>query len=298
MHVVGVDAGGTKTRAVLADRNGAVLDESVRGPGNPSGGKENRAVEAIAGAVLDVLGTVGEADGICVGTAGIASLAPVSHRMFTALLADRTGTDRVLAVPDPVIAFAAGTRAENGSVLIAGTGAVAMRVAARRTIASRADGYGWQLGDEGGGQWIGREAVRRVLEHLDGHRRGGPLTERVLADMGFAEAPSSGEVVALCMSHAPTWPARFARIVVEEAADPASEEILEAAAERLVATARKVTAPDEPLVLAGSLLSEKTPLAEAVHDLLEADLPGTRVLTASAPVDGAVALALEEFGSA
>src|SRR5262249_35118115 len=93
---------------------------------------------------------------------------------------------------DTDIAFAAapGTP-RDGLLLIAGTGAVAARIAHGRTAAV-ADGDGWLLGDQGSGFWIGRRAVPAVLAALGG--RGAPpaLTAAVLTRyLGAPDAAAS-----------------------------------------------------------------------------------------------------------
>ena len=54
--------------------------------------------------------------------------------------------------------------------------------------ASRAGGWGYVLGDEGSGYWIGRLALRAVVRHADGRGRVTSLTPRLLAHFGVARA--------------------------------------------------------------------------------------------------------------
>ncbi|GAA4607161.1 hypothetical protein GCM10023195_26900 [Actinoallomurus liliacearum] len=76
-------------------------------------------------------------------------------------------------VTDIAVAFAAGSPAHAGLVVFAGTGAGAA-VVDDGEVVRRADGYGWLVGDEGSGVWIGVEAVRAALRAYDG--RGAPTT--------------------------------------------------------------------------------------------------------------------------
>src|SRR5436305_8154 len=76
----------------------------------------------------------------------------------------------------------------------AGTGAGAA-VIDDGALVRRADGYGWLVGDEGSGVWIGTEAVRAALRAYDG--RGAPTTlaesvPRLL--LGEAAAPLLAEL--------------------------------------------------------------------------------------------------------
>jgi N-acetylglucosamine kinase-like BadF-type ATPase len=70
------------------------------------------------------------------------------------------------------VALVAGAGDAEGVVVVAGTGSIAYgRDASGR--AARAGGWGYLLGDEGGGFWIGRAALMAVVRQFDGR---GPVT--------------------------------------------------------------------------------------------------------------------------
>ena len=79
----------------------------------------------------------------------------------------------VLVVNDALVALEAGAPDEPGVVVIAGTGSIAYG-RNERNQAARAGGWGYMLGDEGSGYWIGRAALRAVLREAD---RRGPATQ-------------------------------------------------------------------------------------------------------------------------
>ena len=60
--VVGVDGGGTKTRAVLADDKGELIAEAVGSGSTVKPGDAERSAGIIAGVVRDVLEEAGKAD--------------------------------------------------------------------------------------------------------------------------------------------------------------------------------------------------------------------------------------------
>ena len=182
--VVGLDAGGTRTRVVLAvaAADGRLLGEGAAGPGNaltvPVPQLTEHLAEAVAEAVPErlrksVVAVVG-------GFAGATAASPDDPGHVNARTA-LTAALRRLGVPagpvgvcsDIEAAFAAapGTPAD-GLALVAGTGAVAMRITGRHGTAT-VDGDGWLLGDDGSGFWIGRAAVRAALRTADGR---GPTT--------------------------------------------------------------------------------------------------------------------------
>ena len=85
-----------------------------------------------------------------------------------------------MVVPDLLAAFAAGTPAASGAVLVAGTGAGAAAVVDRQVV-RQADGAGWLLGDIGSAVWLAREALVAVVAALDGRGPATALTEPLLS---------------------------------------------------------------------------------------------------------------------
>ncbi|WP_220500398.1 N-acetylglucosamine kinase [Thermomonospora cellulosilytica] len=171
-YVIGVDAGGTKTRAAVLTLSGA-LAGSGTGPGaNPnSGGDTAGALTTALGAALGELDrslVQGGVFGIAgAGSAGRPAAVAAARRAWRAV--GLSGSPSV--VTDIAVAFAAGTSAPEGIVVFSGTGAGAA-VINDGTIVQRADGYGWLVGDQGSAVWLGRQAVEATLAALDG--RGAP----------------------------------------------------------------------------------------------------------------------------
>ncbi|MFP5378249.1 MAG: N-acetylglucosamine kinase [Vicinamibacteria bacterium] len=182
VFLIGIDAGGTKTVCQLAARDGAILAEARGDGANLQAAGELAVEKTLHGLLAEVLGGRDEAPAvICVGMSG------VDRHGDTAVvqgILERIGRGaRTLIVNDALIALEAGAPAAPGVVLIAGTGSIAYgRDAGGR--AARAGGWGYVLGDEGSGYWIGRQALRAVVRETD--RRGVPtsLTPRALAHFG------------------------------------------------------------------------------------------------------------------
>jgi N-acetylglucosamine kinase-like BadF-type ATPase len=175
---VGVDAGGSGSRAVVV-RDGVVVSRRDLGPINVL--LHADAVDRLARAVMDA--------GAAAAGFGLAGLRSDEHaRELTAELARRTGA-RVAVGDDTDAALAGAFAGRPGIVVIAGTGSgAAGRDAAGRTV--RVGGHGFLLGDEGGGYWIGREAVRAALRAADGTGPATALTavvERAFGSLAGAE---------------------------------------------------------------------------------------------------------------
>ncbi|MFF4113369.1 BadF/BadG/BcrA/BcrD ATPase family protein [Streptomyces sp. NPDC001714] len=193
--VVGIDAGGTRIRAVLADAgDGRALGEGVAGPGNaltvPGPELADHLAEAVGSAVPEAgRARVGAVVGGFAGAARAPEEEPGRVRAQAALAAAliRLGvsTAAVEVYSDVEAAFAgAPGRPADGLALVAGTGTVAARIEGR-VLHATSGGDGWLLGDDGGGFWIGREAARAALRAADG--RGGPtaLTAAVGRALGL-----------------------------------------------------------------------------------------------------------------
>ncbi|WP_435281910.1 N-acetylglucosamine kinase [Streptomyces koelreuteriae] len=198
--VVGLDAGGTRTRAVLATAaDGRPLGEGAAGPGNaltvPVPRLTEHLAEAVGQAVPEsVRARVVAVAGGFAGATGAVADEPGRRNALAALTAalSRLGIDAGPPVigSDIEAAYASAPGAPaDGLALVAGTGAVAMRITDRRGIAT-VDGDGWLLGDDGSGFWIGRAAVRAALRMADG--RGAPT---VLAELVGRELGVPGEVL-------------------------------------------------------------------------------------------------------
>src|SRR5438046_5238242 len=171
MHVLGIDAGGTKTICLLADERGVIHAEG-HGPGANLHGKGELAVEKVLHEVMET--AIGDRAivpaAICLGIAGVDR---EDEAATVRAIMQRIGyKSRVLVVNDALIALVAGAGDDPGIVIIAGTGSIVYgRNAARE--AARAGGWGHMIGDEGSGYWIGREALAAGMRRADGR---GPLT--------------------------------------------------------------------------------------------------------------------------
>ncbi|KII00081.1 N-acetylglucosamine kinase [Streptomonospora alba] len=296
--VLGLDAGGTSTRCTAVSHDGEVLGYGRASGANAfSGGDPAAALEqALRGALegLDAADVSHAVFGLAgAATGGRARAAEVAQAAW-----DRLGLDGGPRVTDDIaVAFASGTSADAGAVLIAGTGAVAARVSGG-AVRSRCDGNGWLLGDEGSAVWLALAGMRAALAAVDG--RGGPtaLCERLAASL---EVPA-GDAAALVRAAHARAPAELGELgpVVTAAAadgDAVAERIVAEAAERLLRSLA-AAAPDaagEPVVLAGAVL-EGGPVADAVRaGLRERGGPGP--LRAVDGALGAAGLALRASGA-
>lgn len=300
MHVLGIDAGGTKTVGYLADAEGRVLGEARGGGANLQAEGELGVEKVLHSVMLQALGAhATSVDVICLGLAGVDRQ---SEGTTVRAIMSRIGASaRVVVVNDALVALVAGVDEEPGVVIICGTGSIAYGRNARNE-AARAGGWGHVLGDEGSGYWIGRRALRAVARAADGRGPATTLRARVLDHFAVA---SPSDLIALVYERPVRHHtlAQLARVVQEarNEGDEVATHILEQAAHELVGAARSVVErlrmAEEPFdfILAGGVFAGVKWLADELDRRLPAIAPRARVrrLTVE-PALGAVRLALAE----
>jgi glucosamine kinase len=307
--VLGGDLGGTSTRILVVGTDGRKCGRGTAGAGNPVSHPAG-AAEALGDALRAALTGVdpGRVRASVIGVAGISALRtpPVAAR-FRQVWADAGLTCDPGYAADLEIAFAAGTPEPDGSVLVAGTGATAGAVLGHR-LARTADGHGWLLGDDGSGFWLGREAVRATLHTLDVGEPPGRLVASVLRELaadGTGDETSSAPARRRADRRDRVIQAVHSRPGVELAAlaplvsaaytdgDPQARSIVDRAAAALLATLGRIRDPAEttPIVLAGSLTGDTTPVGSTLRRLLPARFAGP-VRPAASGAGGAAWLAL------
>ncbi|NUP52426.1 MAG: hypothetical protein HOW97_34650 [Catenulispora sp.] len=297
--VLGVEAGSTLVEAMVATVDGEVVGRGRSALANPTALPIADVVAHLGDAVRQALGTVSPASvaGVVVGAAGILRYSRGSSAEALAKLwVDAGLTCPVHVVADPVTAFAAGTPCRAGSVLIAGAGAIAARVDGEE-VTARIDGNGWLVGDDGSGFWMGRQAVRAVFAALDGRGEPTLLAEAVLATVTGDEAvPRTTEEQIAALRDAvydgpPIALAALAPLVsaAATAGDRVAQRIVDRSVSLLMATVTALTGdnPEEPLVLAGSLLTAPGPIGAEVQRRLADHHGGTPLIAAPGAVGAA-----------
>lgn len=305
MFVLGIDAGGTKTVCYLADGNGALVGEGRGGGANLQAHGELE-VEKVLHAVVEA--AYGERPiqpaAVCLGVAGVDR--PEDDRVIRDIMRRLGFRTRTLVVNDALVALVAGVGDRPGVVLIAGTGSIAYGVN-QDGYAARAGGWGYVLGDEGSGYWIGRKALAAVVREADGRGPRTQLSARILEHFGLTEA--SGLVREVYDKGLRRQAVAALGPVVEgarEQGDVVAAEILRSASTELTRAAASVIERLEMrghafrVVLAGGIFRVIPWLCDDVTRRLAEVAPRAAVAKLEVePAMGAVHLALEELrGSA
>src|SRR5688572_5597667 len=282
--VVGIDGGGTKTRALLADERGERIAEAV-GAGSAVRPREiERSAEIIAGVVREVMENGGRASErprvLCVGVAGVGR-EPERLALVDALVGQQLA-DEVVVQTDFAVALEDAFGDGPGVLLIAGTGSSAFGRGPTGETA-RCGGWGPIIGDEGGGAWIGKKALSVVAAASDGREPETALTGAVLTAAEASEAP---ELIRWAAAASPGTLATLAPVVmtVADSGDLRANAIVSLAVEELALHVRSLARQlftDErasvPVAFTGGLLSKGTSYRKRLEHRLKTAVPGAQL---------------------
>jgi N-acetylmuramic acid 6-phosphate etherase len=259
--LLGIDGGGTKTTALLAEDDGRVLGRGVTGSSNYHAVGVDMALntvrEAVRAAFVAAHRTPSALEAVCLGLAGVGR-AP-DRSLFTDWAEREWPNAKRIIVNDAELVLAAGTTEGWGLALICGTGSIAYGKT-RQGRTARAGGWGYLLGDEGSGYAIGLAALHHIVRAHDGRA---PVT--ALTGVIFAHWHLTTPTDLIGYIYQPRIPrieiAELAPLVEQVAADgdKVATEILQTAGNEIAELARAVAnhlGLDEPTpcALAGGVL--------------------------------------------
>ena len=275
--VVGIDAGGTKTRAFAVDRAGEVVGRGAGGGANLLSSSDPQG--SIGAALNEALGGR-SAEAVVLSAAGGDRKADRERgRELLARVAPPGA--RLLVTHDAIAALYAGNPAGCGVVLIAGTGSIAYG-RNEEGDEDRAGGWGHLIGDEGSAVWCGLEALRAIAHAIDG--RGAPtmLTELLFQELSVGEFADVLPYLYGRPHPAPAISAATRALAVAAAqGDAAANNILQRGAVALARAANVVALtlalPGGPLYLAGGAFESMPLLQKLVRLELLGVLPQASV---------------------
>ena len=272
--VLGLDIGGSTTRAVRAEDGRCVAEAARAAPTSARSASPRRAASSTrcwpgSGPTTSPPSAPGPR----------APTPPPPGPRCGELLAQAAARGRVQVVHDARLILAAADL-DAGIAVIAGTGSAGWgRTPDGRE--ARAGGFGYLLGDEGSGYWTAREAVRHVLHRADTGAAPDPLGTALLAACGVA-APVNLFDLFYARPERAFWAGHAGVVVRLAASDPVAAEILGRAADALASLATTVGARLDstgPVVLGGGFAVHEPALRAAVADrLAAAGVPDVRVI--------------------
>jgi glucosamine kinase len=299
---VGIDGGGTHTRVLVVDEQGAEL-ATAEGPGSAiRPGEASRSATIIRDAAQRALAALADRPvrALCVGVAG-AGRDEERDTLQASLETDRVAgsivvlTDAEIAIED---AFGAGP----GILLTAGTGSIAYGKGPTGVMA-RCGGWGPVIGDEGGGAWIGRRALGVAAASADGREPESALAGAIVAALNL---DSLENLIPWAASATPADLGKLAPVVLEVAAtgDLRANSLVTLGVEELAlhvrTLARRLFSDERAafrLAMHGGLLAPKSLLRRRLEQRLKSIAPGATVLTERVvPERGAAKFAMREAG--
>ncbi|KKO53933.1 N-acetylglucosamine kinase [Paenibacillus sp. DMB20] len=300
---LGVDAGASKTHAVVIDEHGHVLGKGMAGNGNHQLGRdvaERNIRDACDGALAEAGLSKEDIRFAYFGLAG-ADREP-DYAILRPMIGS-LGFPRHDIACDTMIGMRAGTNRPYGAAIICGTG---FNSAARNAAGQELQygGFGFKFGDGyAGGSGLALLGFRTVIRAWDGRGPKTQLTPLVLEHMGYASVEAMYEDVL----YGKTIPASLVKTVLEAAAagDAEAISILETEGEELgnavCALIERLGMENETfdIVYIGSVLNKGNSLilSDAIERVVAKRAPhASCVRLTSDPVAGALMSALEADG--
>ncbi len=309
-YVLGVDAGASKTSAVVADETGRVAGEGRAGPGNHQVVGLQAALEEMARAAHQALRAGGVRPPVDQAVLGLAGAdLPRDFQLLIPAVQGLGLAQRVRVENDTLIALRAGTTRTWGVVVVCGAGFNAAGISPSGTT-FRLPGLGWMSGDWGGGTQIAQEMIRLVCRAWDGRGRPTKLQPLVLQALGVPSVPQLIDELYQLSLGLPAkldWQKLHTLVpLLFEAAgdgdDVAQGLVVQIGKEvgvTAVAIIRRLdlAETDVEVVLAGSVFRGKGPLlVDTATDVIRQAVPRAQVRRLDVePVAGAVLWALEEL---
>lgn len=279
LYRVGVDGGGTATRARVMGADGQLVGAGQAGPSGLSQGVDQawRNVGQAIAAAFAAGGRATPPAGDCALAMALAGAERSSNR--EAFLAADPGYALCLLENDALGGLRGAFAGRPGRVVAAGTGSVgaALWPDGRRRLIG---GWGFPIGDEGSGAWLGVRAMQHAQAAMDGRTGAGALARAVWARCGSTPP----DLLDWSLGSGQHAYATLAPMVFDLAADdPQAELLLLAAADELarLAQALQPEGPALPLVVYGSI-------GARLRGRLPASLQAQGVEPAGDAIDGAL----------
>lgn len=270
---IGVDGGATKCIVRVEDESGKMLGREIGGPANirlsvsQAWASINFALEKILNQLNIKLG---DTDYHWYAGMGLAGCELSSA--YESFLATKHCFKKLVISSDAHTACLGAHAGKDGAIIIIGTGVVGFQIEEKQANI-KVGGWGFPHDDEGGGAWLGLQAVRVTLQGLDGRI---PLSD--LANLVYAQFENKMEKFVSWTNQAnSTAYAELAPLVIQQfnAEDPVAVQIMQDAVNAVnsVGDTLQAAQRDKTTLLPCSLIGGIAPfmgplLSETLHERL------------------------------
>ncbi|KVT19735.1 ATPase [Burkholderia sp. MSMB1078WGS] len=260
LFAIGIDGGGTGTRAVLADRHGRELAQGRGGPSGLGLGIE-RAWASIGAACADAFTQAGLAFEWSQCALGC-GLAGVNNAAWLAAFRARAPLEALAIESDAYTTVVGAHGGAPGLIVALGTGSIAAALDAAGACRI-AGGFGFPSGDEASGAWLGLRALAYAQQALDGRVPRDAFATALLAETG---AQNRDALVQWSCDANQTVYARLAPIVFAHRAHPVASALIAQAGDEI---GKMIDALDPqqalPVALCGGLADALAPAVPVRH---------------------------------
>ncbi|AWG31739.1 BadF/BadG/BcrA/BcrD ATPase family protein [Burkholderia cenocepacia] len=260
LFAIGIDGGGTGTRAVLADRHGRELAQGRGGPSGLGLGIE-RAWASIGAACADAFTQAGLAFDWSQCALGC-GLAGVNNAAWLAAFSAQAPLGALAIESDAYTTVVGAHGGAPGLIVALGTGSIAAALDAAGACRI-AGGFGFPSGDEASGAWLGVRALAYAQQALDGRVPRDAFATALLAETG---AQDRDALVQWSCDANQTIYARLAPIVFAHRTHPVARALIAQAGDEI---GKMIDALDPqhalPVALCGGLADALAPAVPARH---------------------------------
>lgn len=301
--LLAIDGGGTKTIAVIVDSSGKIISKAKTEGSNYHVVGEERTFHSLHTVIQETVKCLrsdkfNNVNKFQCAVFALAGLDTEKDRLLvekTVMKVVETlnlNIDKVIVENDGFATLLGATKNLPGALLISGTGSISFAHDGNGKIV-RAGGWGFQVGDEGSGYWIGKEAIRSVFRMFDGREKQTILAEKILHYLQFTDIEQLYNWV--YKENDPVDQVSRLAQVVEKAChegDPVSKKILDQAVTELydllhtVLLRSNIIETPFTLVLQGGVLKNIGYIREQLINRIEVKIPQARIFLSQVdPID-------------
>ena len=178
-YILGIDGGGTSCRAAVARPDGIILGRGKSGAANILT-DPNNAIISITEAAKAAYRDAGLDEAGVSGASAFLGLAGTNVGDLTRYVHDRLPFRHTDIDSDGLIALQGAIGDTDGAVAILGTGSIYM--GRKNNVVRYIGGWGFTVGDLGGGARLGHALLQEALLAFDGVHPRTPVTEAVIEE--------------------------------------------------------------------------------------------------------------------